>query len=1054
MRFDLCSAWKGPPSYPDCPRTRHRDVARAVTPARPGARVTRHHPFVDVLPGARAMFTVPMPPRRASLACQLLACLLTLAGCATIAPRFPPNIQAALARDSMRRLETRSLELYYPADRRAEALRVAARLEACVDRLRARAQGPRDGRLFVVLTSADFNNAYVSRMSPGRPQQMVLPEHVTLELFHWFQLGTGDVADIACHEAVHYVQLQQVGGIWGPLNALTGGVLPPNIYTESWFLEGLATYYEGRLGARVGRPSSPIFRGWWESGVASERSLDPGLLQPANRDVLPFGAAYQTGLAFVEWLAARHGEEKLWEYVESVGSGITLNLGLTLRFKSVFGQDIGDAFASFQEDLRRTLPARRRPPTQAVLAKDLGYAARLATSPKDGAMAVLSEGRGEVPTLRIYGRDGSLRLTRWLTPLLPPRPFIAVSPLLVSGMRFSPDGETLYALLGDVDEVGNTLGRLLALDARTGELRRQWVGLTGLGGDVTPDGRAYVFVQVEGDGANLVRLDLASGERTALTDFHGRASLAPPTVSPDGRRIAFARWDGGRFDLLLREEDGQVRLLTRDVAMDYAPRWVDAQRLVLLREVDGRAQVHLLDVEGGRPVPVTDAPFLAFDPGPLGDGRVAFLNREGWSWTLDAAPLPSVLATAPPATAALTEAGPGAGAPPDELHAEASFPPLTADEEAPVAVLGDTPYSHLDHLFLPQLHAPFIASVRPPADGQPLGVQYGLSLSGADRLSFHTWALNLTFDTQRRGPFISAGYGNSMLAPWFLSAVFSRAPLLDVTDWSLSVGGSRGFWTTPLSLSVFAFQRDVKAPRDGAVPGQLVGPRFGVAYFAGDATPDGGLQRGAGVDLRGALYTARFRAPGLGTAASTVGDARLELQGALPVPGLSNDSLTFSLLGRALPGAPEGLLRVGGVTSGYSNVDFDLPEGQAERPRSSLGPLGFAEPLRGYEDYQLSATRLGLASARYRVNLVLDRGWASFLYVLPSFFLRQVELDAFGTYAWTYGAAGTRQHRVGGGSVTLRTLLGGSSPVAVRYQLSLRADDGRGPLHLVSLSFE
>src|SRR5688572_15754818 len=60
----------------------------------------------------------------------LLATAL-LGGCISAQPRFPPEVQRALNRESMRRLETSDLIVYYPEGTRAEALAVAARLEYC-----------------------------------------------------------------------------------------------------------------------------------------------------------------------------------------------------------------------------------------------------------------------------------------------------------------------------------------------------------------------------------------------------------------------------------------------------------------------------------------------------------------------------------------------------------------------------------------------------------------------------------------------------------------------------------------------------------------------------------------------------------------------------------------------------------------------------------------------------------------------------------------------------------------------------------------------------------
>src|SRR4051812_49060332 len=150
--------------------------------------------------------------RRGPRGSPFLACLLLMAlmasGCAFVSPRFSQEVQASFARDEMRKLTTRSMELYYPEQLKPEALRVAARIEACVDRLRelSWSKRPRD-RLLLYMTSAGFNNAYVQPDLVSTPQQMVLPSHMSLELFNLMDLGQTELGDIGCHESVHYVQM-------------------------------------------------------------------------------------------------------------------------------------------------------------------------------------------------------------------------------------------------------------------------------------------------------------------------------------------------------------------------------------------------------------------------------------------------------------------------------------------------------------------------------------------------------------------------------------------------------------------------------------------------------------------------------------------------------------------------------------------------------------------------------------------------------------------------------------------------------------------------------
>ena len=98
----------------------------------------------------------------------LLALLLVASGCATVTPRFSQPITTSFAHQSMRKLETPRVELYYPEVNRDEALRLARRLDWCVELLRRnRLSGTPRGKVLAYLTTADFDNAYVQPQLGG-----------------------------------------------------------------------------------------------------------------------------------------------------------------------------------------------------------------------------------------------------------------------------------------------------------------------------------------------------------------------------------------------------------------------------------------------------------------------------------------------------------------------------------------------------------------------------------------------------------------------------------------------------------------------------------------------------------------------------------------------------------------------------------------------------------------------------------------------------------------------------------------------------------------------
>lgn len=977
-----------------------------------------------------------------------LALLLCASSCVSVSPRFPLDISASFAREPMRKMETPLVELYYPEPRQKAARHVLARLDACLEQLYAltAARQPRE-KVVAFMTSADFNNAYAYPRIAGYPPQMVLPTHMSLELFNLLELGVSAIGDVACHEAVHYVHMQQTDGLWELSNVVLGDFMSPNIFTETWFIEGLATYYESRLGRPVGRPESPLWRAMFESGVAARGGvLTGGDLNPTHREMLPFGAAYLVGSHFIDYLVRTYGEEKLWKLVDSQGRSIFSPLGVTLRFGAVYGRDIGSLLGDFSAELKKGLKPRARPATQQVLAQDMGYFSRLASSPSDGALATLAVRRDEPAVLEVREADGKLRFARNLTPIFPGRPFVAVPPLAVSGLSFSPDGRSLYFVLADVGVDGSTDTKLVKLDARNGELVRTWDGFIGMGGSPGPDGQSYYLVEIADERNNIARLDLRTGARQRLTDFTGRESLGVPAVSPDGRRVAFVRWMDQSFEVMVLEADGALRRLTQDEAFDYSPRWIDGERLLVLHERDGRAQAHVLDIESGQLTPVTDAPYAALDPVVAAGGRVAFLNREGWSWSLDSSPLPTP--SAPRGTG-----GAGLATTPPEQ------PPQPTQEPE---VLSDGAYSPLDHLFIPTLRAPWVVPrlLSAPGGGLFVGATIGISLLGGDRLGLHNYAINASWDTLLQAPSVDVGYGTALLAPWWLQLTGSYATGVSFYETSpsvfqgalvrttrLSASASRTFWTTPVSFSLDGIweQEEPTSVSPGSTI-QFVGPQISADYFASGGTAYGGTRRGLGLSGFAAVY------PTFLGSSLEMADLGGSVTVFVPLPLTTRHTLRLVGRGRVVLGAPPGLLQVGGIGRGLGLLVRGAP--QSDPPPLSLpSGISFSEPLRGYEDFALRGTMTAIGGARYRYPLIVDSGFASFFYLFPSFFVRQMDLEAFGEVAALDNPARPLNAAVGA-AVLIRTVFGSALPVSVLYQFSYRFDPTLLPSHFIGIVFE
>jgi hypothetical protein len=174
-----------------------------------------------------------------------------------------------------------------------------------------------------------------------------------------------------------------------------------------------------------------------------------------------------------------------------------------------------------------------------------------------------------------------------------------------------------------------------------------------------------------------------------------------------------------------------------------------------------------------------------------------------------------------------------------------------------------------------------------------------------------------------------------------------------------------------------------------------------------------------------------------------ISDLRGALYLAAPLPFGRRHGLALELRGRGIVSdGDHDLIELGGSTLLPSLwIDSDQPEPPDfdDDPRLPDG-VRFREPLRGYEDLSIATDIAGIAEVSWTYPIIIDRGFATTLWLLPSSFLRQLDLELFangalderGRDAW-HGAAGA--------AATLRFAFW-RVPLALGYQAAKRlADD-------------
>lgn len=1038
-------------------------------------------------------------PRILSLAGALAGVVMFWSACGGATPRFPPDISASLASTPMRRMETERMYLYYPAARREEALRVAARLEGCAAALHQRTRIKSDytqAKMVVVMPDFAFNNAFVSGPGGGQEPYSVIPTFNTFDFTT--ELGLpADPSYVGCHEIVHYVHLLQVGGPWRRINEIFGDVITPHVGLDGWFTEGLATFYESRLQPGVGRMAWPMWRGMFHAGVAGE-SIEGGDLSSFMR-ASQWGNPYHVGSFFIEFLVERYGEEKLWRFIGAQGRSFFFPLWVSLRFQAVYGKTLSALIDEFGLWTAERFPPRPRPASQRRMRR-LGLNARYARA-LDGTEAVITNDLDAPARLLVHDRAGKLMRTHHLADIVPPRMLTTGNPVLVSGVSFTADGRKLYFTVTDQGTTFD-IARLVEYDLASGAMRVAHHDLGGLGGSIAGSGGRYFFSRAEGDRMDLAVLDLTTRRVSPLVRAEPGSYILNPRPSPDDTRIVASVFDpehGYQIHLFDATSGADLGRVTTDGVHAYDASFADDGRLVFLAEHEGRFQVFVHDLAAGTTTRVSDAPYLAFAPQARA-GTVRFLNRNGWSWTLDETPLPAAIAPPEPSPApvpaapaepvepVLTEPAAAAEPPPVPAGSVLAEPPpvpagsppvlaeappaAPADSAAPGAmaartlaapvsaeprIQSDEPYSQLDHLFVPQLRGLALVTVD---DGNLVG----LTLSGADRLSFHNWSATVLYDPASKLASGAISYVNTQLAPVTIAASASRLAwqiededaagaeiIEDRLQSDASLFASRTFrGSTSLALGVVATSDERPDDPDPIFRRRhMAGASLALDYAGVEATPYGGRRRALLFSTHAAFYPEQTS-----SLEQTFTDVRGELGITLPLPLSRRHALDLSVRGRQLVGAEgQSLLQVGGFGLLLPLVQLDDKADPPDYDADIVLPpaVRFAEVLRGFEDYAIGVDRVAIGDVRYRYPFIIDRGFASTLWLFPALFFSQIDIELFAAAALDHiEDLDQRLHAAAGGALSLN-LSFWVLPLTVRYQIARRLTDDEALVQDVGL---
>ena len=918
--------------------------------------------------------------RRAPAAALALAVALFLLRATPAAPAsYPPQYH-------FQTVSTDRVSVHFHQGFEAMARQAASMATGILSHHEAR-YGQKVGRVQVVIVDADDqSNGFATPL----PFPLVTIRAVAPDGTDDFGNHEGWLRLVLTHELAHTVHLEESRGLWGFGRRIFGRApfLFPNSLAMSWMIEGLATYEETELTA-FGRGRNP------DSKMVLRMAALDGRFPKEDQaiyalDAWPGGQTpYLFGEAFLRRLSEQAGEDTIPRMGrQHAGQFPPFLDGRTVG--KVTGTGLHPHWRAWAEQATEAFEreadereAQGLTPSRPVTSRGIQQ-----VSPRfgpDGTLiAYTSRTLTRFPEIRLAHPDGTedRRL---------------VERNGGSGLAWTPDGRSLVYAELQVHRTFSVFGDLSVVDVATGEVRRLTRGVRAYDPDVSPDGRRVVFARKMGDRSELFTVGLDGEGLAPLTASAEGVEWSGPRWSPSGDAIVASRLvPGGWLDLVRVEPGtGAALQLTHDRAKDVEPAWTpDGEAVVFRSDRDGVSNLHALRLADRSIVRLTNVLGGAFQPSVSPDGQsVAYSSYSSGGYDVHVAPLS--LGSAP------------AAAPFADGHPAPRPDP-------PPAVSPAKPY-RAGSMLLPRFWTPWIEL----GDSED---RYGLATGGSDALFRHAWAARATWGTESERVNASGFYLYDRFRPTFL---VSGQDTTDVyTDGRLRTRRVNLQASLPVRRTVRSIQTLSATWRRER------------EEVMGSEEPEDRVDLG-GIETAWALSSTRSYPYSISP--SEGGRLRLAWLHEAKALGsdLSLDKLTVDArVYRRVFGERDVLaLRAGGGTT-YGEEQFGRSYAVGGYPDANLFDIVRTNNavLRGYPDNAFTGRRYAAFNAEYRFPLFSpQRGWRSF-----PLFLRHFRGGVFfdAAHAWSDAFRAEDVKTAAGASVGLESAIGFALPLSAELTVA------------------
>jgi Tol biopolymer transport system component len=890
---------------------------------------------------------------------------------------------------------------------------VARRVAVCAERayrtlVPALDHVPKDKTLIVLVDDTDSANGFGSVLPRNQINLFATAPPSFSELDDYDDWLYGLVA----HEFTHILHLDTMSGLPNIYNRIFGKTWSPNQVMPRWIIEGIAVYEESKRSSG-GRNRGTRFDQFIRVARHENRDLRLDEVSGAPRQFPRGNAIYVYGSHFLRYVFDRYGDDAARQ-MSHLGGAYPIPYAVNRSIAKAIGRPFTELYDDWKGYVRdrygmQEMAAERR---GLVTGRALTHSAETnfwARYTPDGRELVWIQSDGyDHPKVRAMPTGGTVEDARDVVQIDAMGPFDILA-----------DGSLVYEQGGINYRRDYSFQDLFRYDARTKATVRLSSGARARDPSVSPDGRRVAFAMNAPTGSTLGIMDTTPGA-TPTVAWHGELydQVYQPAWSPDGKRIAFSLWKkGGGRDIVLVDvtgslTSGKAEFITRDRAIDMFPAWsADGKTLYFDSDRSGISNIYALDLADRSLWQVTNVLGGAFHGVPSPDGKRLAYSAAVAKGGYDLYEVPIDRGRWLPARVAVDDR-----------------PPSTEIRDDDSKVSAPRPYRALETLS-PQSYTAQIAFGAAP--------QLSIQTAGVDAMGLHSYSLALGTQLDNGDLDIGAVYA---YGGWRMNPRFAMSRTIGTRggfridgvptpyreeDWSWTLSSNLPTETRPNSSWTLSFDYDVDWFRLAEAPKILQDPNMRTPiipltdYFQ------------AGIGSR--LAYSRVRNATYAVGPSFGFDASLSVRLDHPLLGATYRNMTltyaFDAFQRLWGKTPVASLRwAGGFRAGdlVRTGSFALggtPGQDVVQALIDQTRVGFSGFLRGYAPRTVAGNQFHLMNFEYRQELwQIEHG----LSTLP-LYLRRITiagLSDLGTaFDNTFDAGKNFRFSVGG-SLRLDTFLG------------------------------